>query len=373
MCSIIVLATLLISFGASTTAKELEKTQKAAESPVDDLTTLCDDLAFGLYANLGAERPGKNLLFSPLGLVSALVKLARLSHAHTRSEILDALGLGNRTEAAVERALSALRALETSLAEQKVDAQLDIQTTLPLNSSNQETGEKERPHQVERVPSTTESSDKVTLTNIVHFKGKWEQPFDSRQTVKWRFQAGGGEVVEVPMMFRDDSEELRMLYDTNCSTTVVGLPYSGRLASLLLLPRTELRTLELCLSISKMNFWLSNLKTGLAEIRFPKFAMKKLYTLESLLKSTGVQSIFSKSANLADHLEEKDLDLSQALHEVELVVDETKSKERGTSDVTLGFSEPHRIVFDRPFIIIVYDEITGFIVLIGKILDPTEE
>lgn len=64
------------------------------------------------------------------------------------------------------------------------------------------------------------------------------------------------------MMFRDDSSDVMMLYDTNCSATVVQLAPSERLAWLLLLPKAELQTLEGCLSSRRMSFWLSNLKPG---------------------------------------------------------------------------------------------------------------
>ncbi len=64
------------------------------------------------------------------------------------------------------------------------------------------------------------------------------------------------------MMFKDDSSEVMMLYDTNCSATVVRLAQSERLVSLLLLPKAELQPLEDCLSDSRMSFWLSNLKPG---------------------------------------------------------------------------------------------------------------
>ncbi|TKS75863.1 hypothetical protein D9C73_009976 [Collichthys lucidus] len=68
--------------------------------------------------------------------------------------------------------------------------------------------------------------------------------------------------VEVVMMFRDDSLEVMMLYDTDRLATVVRQTQSERLASLLLLPKSELQPLEDCLSDSRMSFWLSNLKPG---------------------------------------------------------------------------------------------------------------
>lgn len=67
---------------------------------------------------------------------------------------------------------------------------------------------------------------------------------------------------EVVMMLRDDSLEVMLLYDTNRLATVVRQTQSERLASLLLLPKSELQPLEDCHSDSRMSFWLSDLKPG---------------------------------------------------------------------------------------------------------------
>lgn len=68
--------------------------------------------------------------------------------------------------------------------------------------------------------------------------------------------------VDVAMMFADDSSEVMILYDTNCSATVVQPVQSERLTTLLLLPKAELQPLEACLSDGRMRFWLNNLKPG---------------------------------------------------------------------------------------------------------------
>lgn len=77
-----------------------------------------------------------------------------------------------------------------------------------------------------------------------------------------RFQLNATDGVDVAMMFGDDSSEVMMLYDTNCSATVVQPSQSERLATLLLLPKAELQPLEECLSDARMRFWINNLKPG---------------------------------------------------------------------------------------------------------------
>ncbi|KAJ8270040.1 hypothetical protein GJAV_G00109700 [Gymnothorax javanicus] len=117
------------------------------------------------------------------------------------------------------------------------------------------------------------------------------------------------------MMFRDDTEELKMLYDTNCSSTVVQLPYTGSLAMLLLLPKGEMGHLwpDTCLSVTRMKFWLTNLKPGRAEIRIPKFVLRKSYPLQSILKPTVVQTLFTDSVDLSGFSLNRKLSLQIAL------------------------------------------------------------
>lgn len=55
-----------------------------------------------------------------------------------------------------------------------------------------------------------------------------------------------------------------------------------------------------------------------------------------------------------------------------LEVEETKSDDGGRPDITLDFSVPPRITFNRPFMLIIYDHLTGLVLLIGRIIDPTE-
>ncbi|TNN80175.1 putative alpha-1-antitrypsin-related protein [Liparis tanakae] len=107
-----------------------------------------------------------------------------------------------------------------------------------------------------------------------------------------------------------------------------------------------------------------------AEIRFPKFQLRKTYSLERLLRSAGVTAVFSPSADFSG-ISQKTLKLTKAPHEVMLEVEETKSEDGGRPDIMLDFSVPTRITFNRPFLLIVYDDLTGLVLLMGRVTDPT--
>lgn len=94
---------------------------------------------------------------------------------------------------------------------------------------------------------------------LTHKSGR--HSFERCHTVPRSFHLNATTSVEVSMMFKDDSDVM-MLYDTNCSATVVRLALSEHVASLLLLPKAELHRVEDCLSDGRMRFWLSNLKPG---------------------------------------------------------------------------------------------------------------
>ncbi|XP_047430506.1 alpha-1-antiproteinase-like [Mugil cephalus] len=393
------------------------------------------DLATRTTAEPGTQQQQQqhNILFSPLGLASALALLCQVSGSESRSQALEALGVAaNSTEQSVEVTIAALADLLRSLTLLEGGGRGGVQkapsaggagtdariggATAGVGKGGENAGERSddaegrkgtkngvnaghlrvwsslhadgkpsldyesflsRPQLTEppvfNISSETlkelQTSGKLIVNNYVYFKGLL--PFELRHTVLRRFQLNATANAEVITMFKDDSSEVMMLYDTNCSATVVRLAHSERLASLLLLPKAELQPLEDCLSDSRMSFWLNNLKPGRAEIRFPKFRLRKSYSLESLLRKAGVLTAFSRSADFSG-TSQKMLKLTKTHHEVMLEVEETKSEDRGRPGIMLDFSVPPRITFDRPFMILIYDDLTGLVLFIGRIIDPTD-
>ncbi|XP_070844156.1 alpha-1-antiproteinase-like [Chaetodon trifascialis] len=456
MYSFTCLTVLALLRGCTADGSVLPKPEKRFSGPLHEelevnqqlnTSALNTALAFEPYHDLATRttaEPGvqqqqqRNILFSPLGLASALALLSQASRSESRSQALEALGLAaNSTEQSVEATISALTNLQHSLtlqeggvgggaqsAESKAGAgtgagigatagveiggadagnradvddgaegrtgtedgvhagghlkvwsglHIDGRPSLDYDSflsRPQHTGPSAFNISFETLMKDLQASDKLELNNYVYFKGR--QPFERRHTVPRSFQLNATTSVEVAMMFRDDSSDVMMLYDTNCSATVVRLAQSDRLASLLLLPKAELQPLEDCLSDSRMSFWLSNLKPGRAEILFPKFQLRKSYSLENLLRNSGVSSIFSDSADFSGISPKKTLKLVKAPHETMLEMEETKSEDGGRPDTMLDFSVPPRITFSRPFILIIYDNVTGLVLLIGRIIDPTD-
>ncbi|XP_023286059.1 alpha-1-antitrypsin-like protein CM55-MS [Seriola lalandi dorsalis] len=410
--------------------QEVKQQQQQQQQQQLNTSALNTALAFDLYRDLATRTTAEpdvqqqqqhNILFSPWGLASALGLLSQVSGSESRSQALKTLGLAaNSTEQSVEATISSLTDLQRSLTLQEgrsgggigatagveleranagnrtegddgavggtgsedgvcAGGQLRVWSSLHVDGKpsidydsflSRHPGASAFNVSFETLKKDLQASDKLILNNYVYFKGR--QPFNQRHTVPRSFQLNATTSVEVAMMFRDDSSEVMMLYDTNCSATVVRLAHSKRLASLLLLPKAELQPLEDCLSDSRMSFWLRNLKPGRAEIRFPKFQLRKSYSLEKLLRNSGVSSVFSDSADFSGLSSKKKLQLIKAPHVVTLEVEESKSVDGARPDIMLDFSVPQRITFDRPFMLIMYEVLTGLVLIMGRVIDPTD-
>ncbi|XP_038164465.1 serine protease inhibitor A3K-like [Cyprinodon tularosa] len=435
-CSLACIAVLGLLSGSSGLTSALQNPEKLFTRPVRrdvkaipqnqlNISALNTALAFEPYQDLTARSAvgqQDNILFSPLGLASALALLCRASDPESRRRALQVLGVEDRTsQKSFEATLSALADLQHNLTiregggegvYQKMQSEAVVEAPMGSNGSGAEAGndsdvndgaegrsqllvrsnlhvdgkpsvdfegflsQLQHPEQpelntsFETLMTDLRDSDKLNLNSFVYFKGL--QPFERRHTVLRSFQLNATTSVEVDMMFLDDSSEVMMLYDTNCSATVVRLAFTERLASLLLLPKGGIQPLEDCLSDHRMRFWLSNLKPGRAEIRFPKFQLRKSYNLESILRKAGISSLSLHAGNVSWTQEMRKLKLNEALHEVMLEVEESGSREMAKMDVPLDFSVPQRITFDRPFILIIYDYLTGLVLLISRITDPTD-
>uniref|UniRef100_A0A3B5AHC5 Serpin domain-containing protein n=1 Tax=Stegastes partitus TaxID=144197 RepID=A0A3B5AHC5_9TELE len=103
--------------------------------------------------------------------------------------------------------------------------------------------------------------------------------------------------------------------------------------------------------------------------------LMKSYSLESLLRNAGVSSIFSHSADFSGISQKKTLKLIKVKNELNITFFFAEMRNCETNsflpDIMLDFSVPPRITFDRPFMLIIYDDLTGLILLIGRIIDPT--
>jgi serpin B len=91
----------------------------------------------------------------------------------------------------------------------------------------------------------------------------------------------------------------------------------------------------------------------------------------------GLSSIFTDAADLSGMSDEKDLRVGQVIQQVFLEVNEKGTEAAAATAVTivtvgarLNPPKPKPFVVDRPFVILIKDEVTGAVMFAGRITNP---
>ena len=224
---------------------------------------------------------------------------------------------------------------------------------------------------------------RLILASAVYFKARWADQFTEEVTRPKPFHllpgAGGGSV-DVPMMAKQgtflywksesaDVQALRIDYEEGLSMLVV-LPTTGRFAEV-----------EARLSAD----WLARIHPGsertLVDLELPRFEMRFATDLGDALRGLGLQTAFDfASADFGGITPHPDgLVLSKAIHQAWLKVDE-HGTEAAAATALMDFlggdfegdtPAPLPFVVDRPFYFFIQERLTGAVLFMGRMLDPT--
>ncbi|CAN5879748.1 serpin family protein [soil metagenome] len=163
-------------------------------------------------------------------------------------------------------------------------------------------------------PGALDEMTRLVLTNAIHFKGDWSEPFRETATQDSPFHVSADRTIDVPLMFRQDDyrywagEELKLLE----------LPYGkGELAMLVLLPDEidGLVGLEAKLTADNLARWLSGLRKKEVRVHLPRFQLTTQFQLAEVLKAMGMPLAFTPGgADFSGMSSEEELFLSAVIH-----------------------------------------------------------
>jgi serpin B len=112
------------------------------------------------------------------------------------------------------------------------------------------------------------------------------------------------------------------------------------------------------------------------EVFIPKFKLETKYMMADDLRAMGMPTAFSASADFSGMTGERDLMISQVIHQAFVEVNEEGTEAAAATAVIVemtsvgpGYSTP---VFraDHPFIFIIQQKNTGNILFIGRVSNP---
>ncbi|XP_021057095.1 serine protease inhibitor A3B-like [Mus pahari] len=334
------------------------------------LASINTDFAFSLYKKLALKNPHKNIVFSPLGIATALASLSLGTKGKTLEEILEGLKF-NLTETAeadnhhgfghlLQRLSQPGDQVQISTANAMVvEKHLHIPTEFKekartLYQPEVFTADFQQPREatklindyvsnltqgkIKELVSDLDKRTSMVMVNYLLFRGKWKVPFDPDDTYMGKFIVESKRPVKVPMM---KIEDLRTPYfrDEKLKCTVVELNYKGNGKAMFILPdQGRMQQVEASLQPETLRKWKNSLRPRMIdELHLPKISLSQHYNLEDILPELGIKQVFSTQADLSGITGDKKIRVSQMVHKAVLDMTETGTKVDATTGAIYNF------------------------------------
>jgi len=214
------------------------------------------------------------------------------------------------------------------------------------------------------------------LANAIYFKAKWMDEFDERSTHDDTFYTPQGNVA-VPMM----NQWAYVNYTEGTDYQAAEIPYKGNTAGMLVLLPKEGKFDEFEASLTKER--LSGIIEGLDNrevvLKLPKFDYRPDFVdLKDVLSQMGMTDPFAfPDADFSGMDGSPLIYLQFARHLAFVSVDEQGTEAAAVTIIGGGAGgypeEPQtKFIVNRPFIFLIRDRVTGTILFMGRILDPSK-
>lgn len=210
----------------------------------------------------------------------------------------------------------------------------------------------------------------VEIWDVIYFKGKWENQFDTSKTWKSDFLNKDGSKSKVQMMSKTFEDSIAYYADEKYMG--IELPYQNNLAAMYVILPVDENNLNFAYDwdaeeISYRENFLSNLKNapvfdGKVEVFIPKFELDIKNELNEYLQAMGINLAFTNNAEFYNIVKKMQLKISKATHQAKVKVDESGTEAAAVTEITMVKSTavatpPKTIYFraDRPFLFVIRD------------------
>ena len=241
-------------------------------------------------------------------------------------------------------------------------------------------------------PSDFTAQSFMVLLNTLYFEAKWETKFRKEDTRPMVFRNFDGTEKQVRMMYRT-GHDIGYYSNKKDNVHAVVLPYEDprfELVALMPLEPGKDRGKAAMKSIvskigTRLDSWLSERSPYETRLWLPKVDLTCKYTLNDDLKSLGMKTPFEKNqANFHGIAEPSGallyIWIEKVIQKTALKMDEESTKAAAATAIMMGFGgglgnpQPVNIFrADRPFLVLIRDNVSGLILFAGRINDPGVE
>ena len=210
----------------------------------------------------------------------------------------------------------------------------------------------------------------LLLLNAVYFDGSWRAGFDPEDTAPGPFMRADGSTVTVDMMHQTDVE---LPYGQTDDLVAVELPYGGGAYSMVVAlpwdgtPREVLAAMD----ASGWKALSASLEPRkLDALSLPRFVMAYDSFLNDALTDMGMGIAFTRQADFSD-LSPQHLCLDFVRQKTHIEVDEAGTRAAAVTAVGIAPVSFFGFLVDRPFLFAIRERLSGTILFVGVIGDPT--
>jgi len=389
-----------------TTIQALPRDLTAAER---ELIAAGETFAFDFLAEVAAaEDAGANVFVSPLSASMALGMALAGAENDTYTTMRDALGLAGMTREQIGLAYETLIALLTNLDPsvrmeignsvwlrtgfQPEEAYIeDVETHFDARISTLDFDDPTAADTINAwVSDATDGLidgivdppiDPLTvafLINAIYFQGDWTLQFDPADTRPGDFRRDDGTVVSAPFMSQSDGE---FPFARAEDYVAVELPYGGEaFAMVVVVPGRDVALDDFVagLDADRWTAIVESMAPSETMVLLPKFKLEYEKSLNDVLKALGMGAAFDPFAADFSRMHRDalalQLHISRVRQKAFIEVDEKGTRAAAVTSVEVGVtSAPPMLTADRPFLFAIRERLSGTILFVGLVHDPTAD
>lgn len=214
----------------------------------------------------------------------------------------------------------------------------------------------------------------MLLANAIYFDGAWTTQFDPADTRSAEFHREDGSTVQVEMMHMEDAT---IAMGGGSDYAVAELPYGGEAFSMVILAPNGTRSARELLADLDPGEWgraigsLAERKLDVLSV--PKFRLSYDSYLNDALKAMGMDVAFRPGADFSRMSPAgKGMCIDFVRQKTFIEVDERGTKAAAVTAVGIRPTSFNGFVVDRPFVFAIRERLSGTILFVGLVEDPTE-
>ncbi len=221
-------------------------------------------------------------------------------------------------------------------------------------------------------PGSITASTRLVISNAVYFSGSWKTPFRPADTRFADFTPRDGATREVPTMTATQN----LFYADGPGYSAVQIPYRGSATSMvLILPASGgLDAMEASLTTDRLTSIVGGLERRTVKLALPIFKIESSFALQEPLARLGMPAAFTDAADFSGINGKSGTSLGAVVHQAFVDVDEagTEAAAAGaTVFTTTSALKPAEIRFERPYLFLIRDDVTGTLLFLGRVDDPS--